>query len=114
MSTILGADIDRVSLLKSVPPQKLTASITFTFDGNPDTRQSTLSPDLSLVNHDKYAKLGKIAVEFKRYQEVSPAWRISMKADDLAIHFPCIGTGTGVPETGIGRERKCVHRRIVS
>lgn len=57
----------------------LHSSITFTFDGNPDTRQSTLAPDLSLVNHDKYAKLGKIAVEFKRYQEVSHAPKSLLK-----------------------------------
>ena len=54
-------------------------SITFTFDGNADTRQSTLQPDLSLVNFDKYAKLGKIAVEFKRYQEVRTLTPIVME-----------------------------------
>lgn len=49
---------------------RLIRSITFTSDGNPDTRSSTLVPDLTLINYDKYAKLGKIAVEFGRYQQV--------------------------------------------
>jgi son of sevenless-like protein len=43
-------------------------SITFTMDGNPDTRPSSLVPDVQLINQDKYNKLGKIAVEFERYQ----------------------------------------------
>lgn len=46
-------------------------SITFTSDGNADMRPSLLAPELMLINQDKYAKLGKIALEFKRYQEVS-------------------------------------------
>lgn len=43
-------------------------SITFTSDGNPDTRTSSLAPDMSLINQDKYTKLGKIAIDFRRYQ----------------------------------------------
>lgn len=31
-----------------------------------------LAPDLSLINQDKYAKLGRIAMDFCRYQEVRP------------------------------------------
>lgn len=46
----------------------LTGSITFMSDGNPDTRPSTLSPELQLINQDKYTKLGRIASEFVRYQ----------------------------------------------
>lgn len=45
-------------------------SITFTSDGNPSTRPSNSAPDLMLINYDKFAKLGKIAIEFRRYQEV--------------------------------------------
>ncbi|EIW72489.1 hypothetical protein TREMEDRAFT_25574 [Tremella mesenterica DSM 1558] len=47
----------------------ILTDITFTSEGNPDTRPSVLEPDLTLINHDKYAKLGKIAIDFKRYQE---------------------------------------------
>ena len=46
-------------------------SITFTSEGNTDTRPSVLAPDVQLINQDKYAKLGKIAIEFRKYQEVS-------------------------------------------
>ncbi len=45
-------------------------SITFTSEGNPDTRPSVLAPELTLINHDKYAKLGRTAMDFRRYQEV--------------------------------------------
>lgn len=45
-------------------------SITFTSDGNPSTRPSNSAPDLMLINYDKFSKLGKIAIEFRRYQEV--------------------------------------------
>jgi son of sevenless-like protein len=38
-------------------------------DGNPDTRASATSPDMQLINLDKYIKLGKIALDFKRYQQ---------------------------------------------
>lgn len=44
-------------------------SITFTSDGNPNTRPSTLDPELQLINHDKYAKLAKIAMDFQRFQQ---------------------------------------------
>ncbi len=44
-------------------------SITFTSDGNPNTRPSTLDPDLQLINQDKYTKLAKIALDFQRYQQ---------------------------------------------
>lgn len=43
-------------------------SITFTQDGNPNTRPSTLSDDLQLINQDKFTKLGRIAADFRRYQ----------------------------------------------
>lgn len=46
----------------------LSGSITFMSDGNADTRPSTLSPELQLINQDKYNKLGKIAMDFVRYQ----------------------------------------------
>lgn len=44
-------------------------SITFTCDGNPDTRPSTLQPDVQLINIDKYTKLAKIASDFRRFHE---------------------------------------------
>lgn len=31
-------------------------------------RPSTLSPELQLINQDKFTKLGRIAADFKRYQ----------------------------------------------
>lgn len=43
--------------------------MTFTSDGNPDTRPSTLAPDLHLINQDKFARLGRIAIDFGRYQQ---------------------------------------------
>jgi len=43
--------------------------VTFTSDGNPDTRPSTLAPDLQLINQDKFARLGRIAIDFGRYQQ---------------------------------------------
>lgn len=46
----------------------ILTDITFTQEGNPNTRPSTLSPELQLINTDKYAKLGRIASEFKNYQ----------------------------------------------
>ncbi|KAL7424779.1 Ras guanine nucleotide exchange factor bud5 [Cryptotrichosporon argae] len=46
----------------------ILSDITFTHDGNPSTRPSTLAPDRALINLDKYAKLGRIAIEFRRYQ----------------------------------------------
>lgn len=46
----------------------ILTDITFTQEGNPNTRPSTLSPELQLINTDKYAKLGRIAAEFKNYQ----------------------------------------------
>ncbi|KIR78781.1 guanyl nucleotide exchange factor Sql2 [Cryptococcus gattii EJB2] len=47
----------------------ILTDITFTSDGNPSTRPSNSAPDLMLINYDKFAKLGKIAIEFRRYQE---------------------------------------------
>ncbi|WVQ97370.1 hypothetical protein IAU59_004482 [Kwoniella sp. CBS 9459] len=47
----------------------ILTDITFTSDGNPNTRPSVLAPELNLINQDKYNKLGKIAMDFKRYQE---------------------------------------------
>ncbi|WWC86359.1 uncharacterized protein L201_001233 [Kwoniella dendrophila CBS 6074] len=47
----------------------ILTDITFTSDGNPSTRPSVLEPDLILINQDKYNKLGRIAMDFKRYQE---------------------------------------------
>ncbi|EAL17455.1 hypothetical protein CNBM1480 [Cryptococcus deneoformans B-3501A] len=47
----------------------ILTDITFTSDGNPTTRPSNSAPDLMLINYDKFAKLGKIAIEFRRYQE---------------------------------------------
>ena len=37
-------------------------------DGNADTRPSSLSPEMQLINQDKYNKLGRIGVEFEKYQ----------------------------------------------
>jgi hypothetical protein len=59
-------------------------SITFTSDGNPDNRPSVLAPDMSLINQDKYNKLGKIAMDFARYQEVST--RPSCHRTDIESH----------------------------
>ncbi|ODN77887.1 hypothetical protein, variant [Cryptococcus amylolentus CBS 6039] len=47
----------------------ILTDITFTSDGNPSTRASNTATDVQLINFDKYAKLGKIAIEFRRYQE---------------------------------------------
>ncbi|WWD09507.1 hypothetical protein V865_007631 [Kwoniella europaea PYCC6329] len=47
----------------------ILTDITFTSDGNPSTRPSVLEPDIILINQDKYNKLGRIAIDFKRYQE---------------------------------------------
>ncbi|WVN89053.1 uncharacterized protein L203_104269 [Cryptococcus depauperatus CBS 7841] len=47
----------------------ILTDITFIFDGNSNTRPSSTTSDINLINYDKYAKLGKIAMEFKRYQE---------------------------------------------
>ena len=58
----------RVSWTLCATETKLKRSITFTMDGNADTRPSTLSPELHLINQDKYAKLGKIAIEFEKYR----------------------------------------------
>ncbi|TXT10899.1 hypothetical protein VHUM_01650 [Vanrija humicola] len=46
----------------------ILSDITFTQDGNPNSRPSTLSPELQLVNQDKFAKLGRIAIDFRKYQ----------------------------------------------
>lgn len=46
----------------------ILSDITFTQDGNPNHRPSTLSPDIQLINQDKFTKLGRIAADFKRYQ----------------------------------------------
>ncbi|BEI96856.1 hypothetical protein CcaverHIS631_0204450 [Cutaneotrichosporon cavernicola] len=46
----------------------ILSDITFTQDGNPNTRPSTISPDIQLINQDKFAKLGRIAADLKRYQ----------------------------------------------
>ncbi|KLT39067.1 ras GEF [Cutaneotrichosporon oleaginosum] len=46
----------------------ILSDITFTQDGNPNTRPSTISPDIQLINQDKFVKLGRIAADFKRYQ----------------------------------------------
>ncbi len=46
----------------------ILSDITFTQDGNPNKRPSTISPDIQLINQDKFAKLGRIAADFKRYQ----------------------------------------------
>ncbi|KAK8866034.1 hypothetical protein IAR55_001185 [Kwoniella newhampshirensis] len=61
-------------------------SITFTSDGNPNTRPSVLSPDLNLINQDKYSKLGRIAMEFRRYQEVSYSLRIPTNPQPFNFH----------------------------
>ncbi|WWC58456.1 uncharacterized protein I303_100997 [Kwoniella dejecticola CBS 10117] len=47
----------------------ILTDITFTSDGNASTRPSVLEPELMLINQDKYNKLGRIAMDFKRYQE---------------------------------------------
>ncbi|WVQ77084.1 hypothetical protein IAR50_006767 [Cryptococcus sp. DSM 104548] len=47
----------------------ILTDITFTSDGNPSTRASNMAADVQLINFDKYAKLGKIAIDFRRYQE---------------------------------------------
>nr|XP_019014811.1 uncharacterized protein I206_00897 [Kwoniella pini CBS 10737]OCF53592.1 hypothetical protein I206_00897 [Kwoniella pini CBS 10737] len=47
----------------------ILTDITFTSDGNPSTRPSVLEPEIVLINQDKYNKLGRIAMDFKRYQE---------------------------------------------
>ncbi|WVW82416.1 hypothetical protein I302_104426 [Kwoniella bestiolae CBS 10118] len=47
----------------------ILTDITFTSDGNPSTRPSVLEPEIMLINQDKYNKLGRIAMDFKRYQE---------------------------------------------
>ncbi|OCF31123.1 hypothetical protein I316_07255 [Kwoniella heveanensis BCC8398] len=47
----------------------ILTDITFTADGNPNTRPSVLAPEINLINQDKYNKLGRIAMDFKRYQE---------------------------------------------
>ncbi|KAK4687519.1 son of sevenless, partial [Tremellales sp. Uapishka_1] len=44
------------------------SDITFTADGNPSKRPSVLAPGLDLINFDKYCKLAKIALDFKRFQ----------------------------------------------
>ncbi|GMK54214.1 hypothetical protein CspeluHIS016_0108000 [Cutaneotrichosporon spelunceum] len=46
----------------------ILSDVTFTQDGNPNTRPSTISPDIQLINQDKFSKLGRIAADFKRYQ----------------------------------------------
>lgn len=50
----------------------ILTDITFTSDGNQNTRPSSLDPDVKLVNYDKFVKLGRIAVDFQRYQMVRP------------------------------------------
>ncbi|ORY33701.1 ras guanine nucleotide exchange factor domain-containing protein [Naematelia encephala] len=47
----------------------ILTDITFTSDGNPDTRAAVLAPEMQLINFDKYVKLGRIAIEFRRYQQ---------------------------------------------
>ncbi|WRT64250.1 uncharacterized protein IL334_001181 [Kwoniella shivajii] len=47
----------------------ILTDITFTSDGNPSTRPSVLEPEITLINQDKFNKLGRIAIDFKRYQE---------------------------------------------
>ncbi|KAI9635192.1 uncharacterized protein MKK02DRAFT_43873 [Dioszegia hungarica] len=47
----------------------ILTDITFTCDGNPNLRPSLLQEGLMLINVDKYVKLGKIASDFRRYQE---------------------------------------------
>ena len=51
------------------PRRTLTCSITFTCDGNPDYRPSTMDPDVQLINVDKYAKLARIAADYRRFHE---------------------------------------------
>jgi son of sevenless-like protein len=46
-------------------------SITFTNEGNPKYKPSPRDHSLKLINFDKYTKLGKIAVDFQKYQTVS-------------------------------------------
>ena len=64
-------DPDRVSPPKVPVVCAESCSITFTAEGNPDVRPSVLAPEIKLVNQDKYAKLGRIAIDFTKYQQVS-------------------------------------------
>jgi hypothetical protein len=47
----------------------MLSDITFTLDGNPNTRPSTSNPDLKLINQDKFTKLARITADFRSYQE---------------------------------------------
>jgi son of sevenless-like protein len=60
-------------------------SITFTCDGNPSMRPSLLQDGLMLINVDKYAKLGKIAADFRRFQEVSTIYTLAVHSVRMLI-----------------------------
>ncbi|KAJ9102361.1 hypothetical protein QFC21_002761 [Naganishia friedmannii] len=60
--------------LRSIEPPALPflglilTDITFTKEGNPNYKPSPRDPSVKLVNFDKYIKLGRIAMDFQKYQ----------------------------------------------
>lgn len=69
-----------------------------------------LAPEMSLINQDKYNKLGKIALDFVRYQEVShtpragPILLVQLIEPRLAIQLPRTGRCSGMAAARAGGE----------
>ena len=90
----------------------LTASITFTTEGNPDTRPSALDPGRTLINWDKYVKLGRIAADFERF--LQPFIFHELDAVQSFLAKALAERGSGSLDALYRKSRECHYSRSVS